>query len=154
MFGKTMRIPDALLPRYARLAVWWPAAEVAALAADLDARPARRRWTRKSVSPRTWWRCTMGATRPGRRGSGSSARSSAARSRPRCRSCRWASGRSSTDLLLAAGFAESKRAAQRLIAEGGVKIDGVVVNDPAAKWSASGPAVLQVGSRKFVRVLP
>jgi tyrosyl-tRNA synthetase len=59
-----------------------------------------------------------------------------------------------TDLLLAAGFADSKRAAQRLIAEGGVRIDGQVVGDPAARWPADGPAVLQVGSRKFVRVLP
>jgi tyrosyl-tRNA synthetase len=59
-----------------------------------------------------------------------------------------------TDLLVAAKFAESKRAAQRLIAEGGVKIDGVVVTDPAARWGERAPAVLQVGSRKFVRVVP
>ncbi len=58
------------------------------------------------------------------------------------------------DVLVAAGFAESKRAAERLIAGNGVKIDGVVVSDPRAPWSARGPAVLSVGSRKFVRVMP
>jgi tyrosyl-tRNA synthetase len=58
------------------------------------------------------------------------------------------------DLLVAAGFADSKRAATRLIGEGGVRVDGAVVTDPAARWTAEGPAVLQVGSRKFVRVIP
>ena len=57
------------------------------------------------------------------------------------------------DVTVAAGFAESKRAAQRLIAEGAVKIDGSVVTDPKIVWDTSRPAVLQVGSRKFVRVL-
>ena len=58
------------------------------------------------------------------------------------------------DLLVAAKFAESKRAAERLIAGGGVKIDGVVVLDPKAAWTARVPAVLQSGSRRFVRVMP
>jgi tyrosyl-tRNA synthetase len=58
------------------------------------------------------------------------------------------------DLLVAAGFAESKRAAERLIAGNGVKVDGVVVSDPRASWSETAPAVLSVGSRKFVRVMP
>jgi len=58
------------------------------------------------------------------------------------------------DLLVAAKFADSKRAALRLIAEGGVRVDGSVVTDPAARWTARGPGVLQVGSRKFVRVIP
>jgi tyrosyl-tRNA synthetase len=58
------------------------------------------------------------------------------------------------DLLVAAKFAESKRAATRLIADGGVRIDGTVVTDPAARWTATTPAVLQAGSRRFVRIIP
>lgn len=58
------------------------------------------------------------------------------------------------DLLVKAGFAESKRAAERLISGNGVKVDGIVVNDPKASWISQEPAVLSVGSRKFVRVLP
>ncbi|HET9028805.1 MAG TPA: tyrosine--tRNA ligase [Candidatus Aquilonibacter sp.] len=57
-------------------------------------------------------------------------------------------------LLVKAGFAESKRAAERLISGNGVKVDGIVVNDPRAAWTATAPAVLSVGSRKFIRVLP
>lgn len=58
------------------------------------------------------------------------------------------------ELLVKAGFAESRRAAERLISGNGVKVDGIVVNDPRAPWNARGPAVLSVGSRKFVRVRP
>jgi tyrosyl-tRNA synthetase len=58
------------------------------------------------------------------------------------------------ELIVAAGFADSKRAAQRLIAEGAVKVDGTPVTDPGARWTAQAPAVLQVGSRKFVRIIP
>ena len=91
MFGKTMRIPDALLPRYARLAAWWPADQVQALERGF-ATARFRRWTRKSVSPRTWSRCIMVATPPARRAISSSAPSSAARFRPRCRSFRSTGG--------------------------------------------------------------
>lgn len=59
-----------------------------------------------------------------------------------------------TDVLVKAGFAESKRAAERLISGSGVKVDGIVVTDPKAPWTATGPAVLSVGSRKFVRITP
>lgn len=57
------------------------------------------------------------------------------------------------ELLVRAGFAESRRAAERLISGSGVKVDGIVVNDPRAVWQAAGPAILSVGSRKFVRVV-
>jgi tyrosyl-tRNA synthetase len=58
------------------------------------------------------------------------------------------------ELLVKATFAESRRAAERLISGNGVKVDGIVVSDPRAAWTATGPAVLSVGSRKFIRVLP
>ncbi|HTU82601.1 MAG TPA: tyrosine--tRNA ligase, partial [Candidatus Acidoferrales bacterium] len=58
------------------------------------------------------------------------------------------------ELLVKAGFAESKRAAERLISGGGVKVDGIVVNDPKAAWTHDVAAVLSVGSRRFVRIRP
>jgi tyrosyl-tRNA synthetase len=58
------------------------------------------------------------------------------------------------DVLVRAGFAESRRAAERLISGNGVKVDGVVVSDPRAPWPANGPAVLSVGSRRFARIVP
>ncbi len=59
-----------------------------------------------------------------------------------------------TDVLIRAGFAESRRAAERLISGNGVKVDGIVLNDPRAPWPAGRPAVLSVGSRRFVRIVP
>jgi tyrosyl-tRNA synthetase len=58
------------------------------------------------------------------------------------------------ELLVKAGFAQSRREAERLIAGGGVKVEGTLVGDPRAPWNAAEPAVLSVGSRRFVRVLP
>jgi tyrosyl-tRNA synthetase len=52
------------------------------------------------------------------------------------------------------GLAKSKRDAERLVAGGGVRLDGVPIVDAHLPWSASDPVVLAVGSRRFVRVLP
>ncbi|HEY4439672.1 MAG TPA: tyrosine--tRNA ligase [Candidatus Elarobacter sp.] len=153
MFGKTMSIPDSLIVRYARLAAWWPPERVAELekglaagrlspmdekkriAEDLvalyhgpDAARAARDWFERTIQ-----RGEIPAEMP---------------------ELSLGDRTKLAELVVAAGFAESKRAAQRLIAEGGVRVDGTVVNDPAARWTASDPAVLQVGSRKFVRILP
>lgn len=57
-----------------------------------------------------------------------------------------------SELLVKAGFAESRRAAERLISGRAVKIDGEPVTDPNARWTKDGAAVLSVGSRRFVRV--
>ena len=46
------------------------------------------------------------------------------------------------------------RAAQRLLAERAVKINGTVVEDAGARYLETAPAVLQVGSKRFVRILP
>jgi len=153
MFGKTMRIPDKLLPRYARLAAWWPREHVEALenglahgsvspmdekkriAEDLVAlyhgRDAAR--AARDFFERTIQRGEIPAEMP----------ELALDGRTKL-----------ADLLVAAGFAESKRAATRLIGEGAVRVNGTVVTDPNARWTAGGPGVLQVGSRKFVRIIP
>ena len=54
-------------------------------------------------------------------------------------------------LLKQAGLAPSTSEAQRLIAQGGVRIDGAVVSDKGLKVLA-GTWVVQVGKRKFARV--
>ncbi|HEV3088451.1 MAG TPA: tyrosine--tRNA ligase [Candidatus Elarobacter sp.] len=153
MFGKTMRIPDEVIPEYARLAAWWPPAEVERLRDGLDAGTISPMDEKKHIAEdlvalyhgpdaaraaREWFERTI-------------QRGEIPAEMPELR----LDGREKlADLVVAAKFAESKRAAQRLIAEGGVKVDGTPVTDPAARWNASKPAVLQVGSRKFVRVIP
>ena len=153
MFGKTMSIPDEVLPEYARLAVWWPGERVRALEAGLRDRTAAPMDEKKRIAEdvtalyhgrdaaraaRDWFERTI-------------QRGEIPADMPELA----LDGRSKlVDLIVAAGFAESKRAAQRLIAEGAVKVDGAPVTDAGARWTVAGPAVLQVGSRKFVRVIP
>jgi tyrosyl-tRNA synthetase len=59
-----------------------------------------------------------------------------------------------TDVLVQAGFAQSKREAERLIRGGGVRLDGVPADDPAMAWTSTKPVVLSVGARRFARVVP
>src|SRR5690606_38739242 len=56
-------------------------------------------------------------------------------------------------LLVRAGLATSNSQARRLVAQGGVRIDGQVVTDPELDWLATGGAVVQVGKRRFVRIV-
>ncbi|HEY9085808.1 MAG TPA: tyrosine--tRNA ligase [Candidatus Tyrphobacter sp.] len=58
------------------------------------------------------------------------------------------------DVLVRANLAQSRRAAERLISGGGVRIGGRAVADPNARWIWTTPVVLSVGSRKFTRVRP
>ena len=56
-------------------------------------------------------------------------------------------------VLKQAGLTASTSEAMRMIEQGGVKLDGEKVSDKALKLSAGGPFVIQVGKRKFARVL-
>jgi tyrosyl-tRNA synthetase len=53
-----------------------------------------------------------------------------------------------------AGVAKSNREGRRLIEQGGVRIDGERVTDPDVQLTLDGPAVLQAGRRRFVRLVP
>jgi tyrosyl-tRNA synthetase len=57
-------------------------------------------------------------------------------------------------LLVQAGLAASNSEAIRKIKEGAVKIDGEKVADHQKEYSFDKPAVLQLGNRKFMRVVP
>ncbi|HZO92285.1 MAG TPA: tyrosine--tRNA ligase [Candidatus Baltobacteraceae bacterium] len=153
MFGKTMSIPDDAMPEYARLAAWWPADRVRRLEDALDAGTASPMDEKKRIAE------DLTALYHGRDAAKAARewfeRTIQRREIPADVPELPLGGREKlVDVLLAAGFAESKRAAHRLIAEGAVRIDGGPVSDPNARWTAGGPAVLQVGSRKFVRVVP
>jgi len=57
-------------------------------------------------------------------------------------------------ILVQAGFASSNSEAIRKMKEGAVKIDGQKVTDSAREYSFQKPAVLQLGNRKFVKIVP
>lgn len=55
------------------------------------------------------------------------------------------------DVLVAAGLCQSKGEGRRLIGQGGVRLEGAALSDPNQPFP--GPGVLQVGKRRFVRVV-
>jgi tyrosyl-tRNA synthetase len=57
-------------------------------------------------------------------------------------------------LLVKAGLAASNGEAMRKMKEGAVKIDGQKVTDPSKDYSFDKAVVLQLGNRKFARLLP
>ena len=58
-----------------------------------------------------------------------------------------------SQVLKQAGLTASTSEAIRLIEQGGVRMNGEKVSDKALKLAAGGPFVLQVGKRKFAKVL-
>jgi tyrosyl-tRNA synthetase len=57
------------------------------------------------------------------------------------------------DFLAEKGLVKSKSEARRLIEQNGVKVSGRTVEDVSARLDFAGEAVVQVGKRKFVRVV-
>jgi tyrosyl-tRNA synthetase len=58
------------------------------------------------------------------------------------------------DVLLPLSFVESKSDLRRLVEQGGVRFDGVVLTSYPSLLTVSHPGILQVGKRKFVRLIP
>ena len=152
-FGKLMRIPDTLIARYARLAAFWSAAEVDALERGLESARLVAMDEKKRVAEAvvTKYHGAQAARVARDYFERTVQRKELPDEMPELAQ---GTARRVADLLVVAGFAESKRAAERLIAQGGVRVDGVALSDPAAGWVWRVPAVLSVGARRFVRVLP
>jgi len=147
-FGKLMRITDEMMPRYAKLAAHWPEHDVAALPGP-NPMESKKRIAESVV--------TLYHGADAARGAREYFEHTVQRREiptENLPELRLSDGKRVVDVLVAAGFAESKRAAERLISGNGVKVDGILVSDPRAPWSASEPAILSVGTRKFVKVIP
>ena len=153
-FGKLMKITDELMPTYARLGAFRSQADCDALAAairdgKINPMDEKKRLAQDVVARYHGDNAAAGARE-------NFERTVQRKELPEGELPEIALGESRriVDLLVKAGFADSKRAAERLISGNGVKVDGIVVNDPKAAWTHAVPAVLSVGSRKFVRILP
>jgi tyrosyl-tRNA synthetase len=153
-FGKLMSMPDDLMPTYARLAAFQSQAQADALRNALaagttnpiDAKKAlaesivaRYHGPTDAAAARAYFERTVQRKEIPQDNLPEVARGDARRV---------------VDVLVRAGFAGSRREAERLISGNGVKVDGIVVDDPRAAWTANEPAVLSVGSRRFARIVP
>jgi tyrosyl-tRNA synthetase len=153
-FGKLMSLPDEMIPRYARLANFEPGDRVEAMRAALVAGTLHPMAAKKDLAEAIVTRYHGAAeARSARERFEATVQRGELPSEMReiAADPAW---RHVAEVVVAAGFAASKREAERLIAGNGVKLEGTVVTDPRALWApAPQPLVLSVGNRRFVRIL-
>jgi tyrosyl-tRNA synthetase len=153
MFGKTMSIPDELMPQWFRLAAGASAREVA----DNE-----RGLTSGSLHPGDTKRCLARAIAHRYHGA------EAARDAEETFNTVFRSKGIPDDipvvvldstsavwlpaLLCDAGLTKSNGEARRLIGQGAVKVDGARIDDETTDYKAIVGQVIQVGKRRFVRV--
>ncbi len=160
MFAKCMRIPDDKIVRWFTLATAAGAGEItqveASLAAGVNPKVLKEALAMRVVSElhgndagRTalanWQRVHCKRQAPEHMEEHNIASAHGSKS---------GSGPLLVDVLVSSGLAPSRNQARKLIAGGGVRLDGVKVEDAAlvVGLAASAGAVLQVGRRKFVRL--
>ena len=153
-FGKLMSIPDHVIARYARLADFRSQTSCDALAAGIANGTLVAMDEKKNVAESIVRRYHGADAARGARGyfERTIQRKEIPDEMPGYQLAE--ADTKIAQLLVDVGFAESKRAAQRLLAERAVKINGTVVEDAGARYLETAPAVLQVGSKRFVRILP
>jgi tyrosyl-tRNA synthetase len=160
MYGKTMSIPDSLIARYCELAACLPSQELAALRASLadpalNPRDLKRELARRIVSLYHSEAAAQAAEEEfdrmfSRGGLPDEVPEPAVRIRGQADLARvWI-----VALMLGAGVVSTGGEARRLIAQGGVRVDGLPVPDADSVVDLTTPKLLQVGKRRFARILP
>jgi tyrosyl-tRNA synthetase len=152
MYGKVMSLPDEVMGQYFRLVTRWTPEEVTATEAELAAGRLHPMEAKKMLA----WEivdCYHGAD---------AARAAAQRFQRVHQQGRQPEEMPEflldgalpiPDLLLAVGLCRSKSQGRRLVQQGGVRLDGEPVRS-VEHVVAPQEQVLQVGKRRFVRLLP
>jgi tyrosyl-tRNA synthetase len=154
-FGKLMSIPDESLAHYAELGAFWPPERVAEARAALASGRLHPMDAKKDLAAAIVARYHGAdeARRARERFEATVQRGEIPADLPEIAADpAW---RHLPDVLVACGFASSKREAERLVAGNAVKIDGVPVSDHRLPWSNGAlPVVVSVGTRRFARIVP
>ncbi len=152
MYGKTLSIPDELMPDWFRLVVFYPESEVEELkrglaSGELHPRDLKRRLARELVARYTSRKTAMKAEEE-------FDRIFIDKDVPEEMDVRHVPEPTSlTQLMVDAGMTSSKGEARRLIQGGGVSIDGEKISDINLVFAPENEAVLKVGKRKFLRLV-
>ena len=159
MFGKTMSIPDSLILRYIELATAIPREEIAAMHAGMadgsvNPRDAKARLARALV---TQYHSAEAAEDAASRFRETFAArvfpADAPEVTPPADAVEPGGGVWIVRLMTLAGAAPSGSEARRLIRQGGVEVDGEVVRDEELRVLLDRERRVQVGKRRFFRVL-
>jgi len=154
MFGKTMSIPDALIPRYMQYACYASAEEITAVQHGLADGSLHPRHTKVDVAKRIVARY---------HGQNAADNAFAEFERifvnkdmpdeiPECTITSPTTVMLVVDVLVATALVTSKGEARRLIQGGGVKIDGTKIADVADTIDLASPRIIRAGKLKFLKV--
>ncbi len=150
MYGKVMSVPDKAMGLYMRLVTRWTAGEIAAKEQALADGSLHPRDAKAAIAAEITaifygaeaaQAAAENFTRVFQQGS----------TPEEMPAYSLTVGQTVLDVLLAAGLAASKSEARRLIEQKGVKLDGEVLADAGQPFPGAG--VLQVGKRRFVKVV-
>lgn len=149
MYGKMMSIPDAAMPSYSRLVTRWTpdiieAREKALTDGSLHPRDGKMQLAYEVVS-------TFYGEEDAERAQDVFVSMFQKKDVPdEMPEYQLETEQTLLDVLQASGLIESRGQGRRLLKQNGVKLDGKVITDP---FLVPGAGVLQVGKRKFVRLL-
>ena len=150
MFGKLMSIPDHAMPVFMKLVTRWAPTEIEQIdrsikRGDLHPRDAKMKLAFEIVS-------SLFDDRAARHAQEAFVQLFQQHQVPEAMpSLTLQADRTVLDVLLAAGLAASKSEGRRLLKQKGVRLDGVVLEDGQTVFPH--PGILQVGKRKFVRIV-
>jgi tyrosyl-tRNA synthetase len=153
MYGKVMSLPDDVMGNYFRLVTRWTPKEIAQLEAQLESgekhpRDVKMALAREIVEAYYGADAAQGAEAEFRRifqeGDVPEELPEYALS----------AEKSLLDVLVDTGLASSRSEGRRLIKQRGVRLEDEVLEDPNEILVLADPAILRVGKRRFMRLLP
>jgi tyrosyl-tRNA synthetase len=151
-YGKTMSIPDSAMRNWAELVTRWTPVQVDELLESvaqghLHAMDAKKKLAWEIVS-------IFDGDDAADRAAAYFERVHQQRKLPKDMPTRELEGPTNiVDIIHAAGFARSKSEARRLVQQGAVRLDDERVDDIGAEIDASVERVLQVGKRRFLKLV-
>lgn len=152
MYGKVMSVPDKAMPQYFRLATRWGPDQIETLEDQL---------ARGAVHPRDLKMKLASEIVEIYYGNQAAERAAADFRQvfqqgglpDQMAEYRLTAGSTVTDVLVDSGLVSSRSQVRRLVEQGGVRLDDQPVDDPNLELQLDGSAVLQVGKRRFLRLL-
>ncbi len=153
MYGKVMSLPDTALPVFFRLVTRYTPERIAQLEANMsdglrNPRDVKMELAREIVSIFHGDERAAEAER-------AFVRVFQERQAPDViPEFRFPRGSSVVTVLKSSGLVSSNSEARRLVQQGGVTLDGVVLTDSSAPVEVTGEGLLQVGRRRFLHVIP
>lgn len=155
MFGKIMSVSDTLMWRYYELLSWRPMVEVAALRAVAESGRRNPRDIKFELAQEIVARFhgQVAADRARDDFVARFQRHQLPEDLPEVTVASWAQGLPLPNLLKEAGLVASTTEARSLLRQGAVKLDGERVEDPELRFASGASHVVQVGKRRFARIL-